>query len=55
MGTIRATVNRSTSFIPNRLMLGKEVMMPLDLMLGSDGEEVGRGSTFMADFKNGWV
>ena len=36
-------------------MLGREVMMPLDLMLGSDGEEVGRGSTFMADFKDGWV
>ena len=36
---IRATVNRSTGFTPNRMMLGREVMMPLDLMLGSDGEE----------------
>ena len=33
---IRATVNRSTGFTPNMLMLGKEVRLPLDLMLGSD-------------------
>ena len=33
----------STDFTPNRMMLGREVMMPLDLMLGSDGEEAGRG------------
>ena len=36
-------------------MLCKEVMMPLDLILGSDGEEVGRASTLGADFKDGWV
>ena len=35
VGAIRATVNRSTGFTPNRMMLGREVMMPLDLMLGS--------------------
>ena len=29
--------------------------MPLNLMLGSDGEEVGRWSNFSADFKDGWV
>ena len=52
VGAIRATVNRST---PNRMMLGREVMMPLDLMLGSDGEEARRGGTFRADFKDGWV
>ena len=55
VGAIRATVNRSTSYTPNRMMLGREVMMPLDLMLGSDGQEVGRGSTFRAYFKDGWV
>ena len=32
VGAIRATVNRSTGFTPNRMMLGREVMMPLDLM-----------------------
>ena len=55
VGAIRATVNRSTGFTPNRMMLGREVMMPLDLMLGSDGEEARRGGTFGADFKDGWV
>ena len=55
VGAIRATVNRSTGFTPNRMMLGREVMMPLDLMLGSDGEEAKRGGTFRADFKDGWV
>ena len=48
-------MNRSTGFIPNRMTLGREVMMPLDLMLGSDGEEGGRVGTFRADFKDGWV
>ena len=55
VGAIRATVNRSTGFTPNRMMLGREVMIPLDLMLGSDGEEAKRGGTFGADFKDGWV
>ena len=55
VGAIRATVNRSTGFTPNRMMLGREVMMPLDLMLGSDGEEAKIGGTFRADFKDGWV
>ena len=55
VGVIRATVNRSTGFIANRMMLGRAVMMPLDLMLGSDGEEAKRGGTFRADFKDGWV
>ena len=41
VGAIRATVNRSTGFTPNGMMLGREVMMPLDLMSGSVGEEVG--------------
>ena len=55
VGAIRATVNRRTSFTPNRMMLGREVMMPLDLMLGSDGEEARTWGTFWADFKDGWV
>ena len=36
-------MNRSTGFTPNRMMLGGEVMMPFDLMLGSDGEGVPLG------------
>ena len=55
MGAIRATVKRSTGFTPNRMMLGREVMMPLGLMLGSDKEKAKRGGTFRVDIKDGWV
>ena len=34
-GAIRATVNRSTGFTPNMMMLGREVLMPVDIMLGT--------------------
>ena len=51
VGAIRATMTRSTGFTPNRMMLSREVMMPFDLMLGSDGEEFGRQGTF----RDGWV
>ena len=30
---IRSTVNRQTGFTPNFLMLGREVLQPIDLML----------------------
>ena len=52
VGAIRATVNRSTGFTPNRMLLGREVMMSLDLMLVSDGEEAKRGGTFRVDFND---
>ena len=55
VGAIRITVNRSTGFTPNWMMLGREVMMSLDLMLGNDGEEAKRWGTFRADFKDGCV
>ena len=34
MAAVRCTVNRSTGFTPNRLMLGREVTQPLQLMTG---------------------
>ena len=34
MAAARCTVNRSTGFTPNRLMLGREVTQPLQLMTG---------------------
>ena len=40
---------------PPNTQLGREVLESFDLMLGSDGEKAGRGGTFRADFKNGWV
>ena len=36
---IRSTVNRLTGFTPNFLMLGREVLQPIDLMLNPGGEE----------------
>ena len=38
-GAIRSTVNRHTGFTPNMMMLGREVMLPVDLMFGSIGQE----------------
>ena len=34
IAAVRCTVNRSTGFTPNRLMLGREVTQPLQLMTG---------------------
>ena len=36
---IRSTVNRQTGFTPTFLMLGREVLQPIDLMLNPGGEE----------------
>ena len=36
---IRSTVNRQTGFSPNFLMLGREVLHPIDFMLNPGGEE----------------
>ena len=33
-GAIRSTVNRSTGFTPNKLMLGREVNKPVDVLFG---------------------
>ena len=35
----RSTVHESTHFTPNRLMLGREVRTPIDIMFGSDTTE----------------
>ena len=33
-GAIRATVNRQTGFTANKMMLGREILQPIDVMLG---------------------
>ena len=33
-GAIRSTINRNIGFTPNLMMLGREVMLPIDLMIG---------------------
>ena len=35
----RSTVHESTHFTPNRLMLGREVRTPIDIMFGTDTAE----------------
>ena len=39
MAAVRSTVNKSTGFTPNRLMLGREVCTPLQLMLPPESRE----------------
>ena len=36
---IRSTINRHTGFTPNMMILGREVMLPVDLMFGSISQE----------------
>ena len=46
---IRSTVNRQTGFTPNFLILGQEVLQPIDLMLHTGGvEERGTPGTYAA-------
>ena len=54
---IRATVNRSTGFTPNMLMLERKVQCPIDLMLklGEGGGEPGRGENkFIKEAEETW-
>ena len=34
-GAICSTVNRNTVFTPNLMMLGREITLPIDLMIGT--------------------
>ena len=38
---LHATVNRNTGFTPNQLMLGREVILPKDLVIGSVRQSMG--------------
>ncbi|VDI62765.1 Hypothetical predicted protein [Mytilus galloprovincialis] len=40
-GAMRSSVNRSTGYTPNKLMLGRETNQPADLMFGSQSEKEG--------------
>ena len=51
-GAIRSSVNRSTGFTPNYLMLGREVMRPLDLMLPKlIGDVYSREANFVTKYQ----
>ena len=40
-----STINRNTGFTPNMMMLGREVMLPVDLMFGQSQTEGNMSST----------
>ena len=48
-GAICSTVNRSTGFTPNMMMLGREVLLPVDLMLGADEKQLNTNSAEYVD------
>ena len=37
-GALRSSVNRSTGYTPNMMMLGREIGLPAELMFGSPGK-----------------
>ena len=41
----RSSVNKSTGFTPNEMMLGREVLLPIDLLIGRPGKEEGMTGT----------
>ena len=48
-GAICSTVNWSTGFTPNMIMLGREVLLPVDLMLGVEKEQLNTNSAKYVD------
>ena len=49
----RATPHESTGYSPNRVMFGREVTLPIDLMLGSTPEEEREETTqYAAELRN---
>lgn len=47
-GALRASVNRHTGYTPNKLMLGREVNMPADLVFPSAAEEIVETDDYVA-------
>ena len=46
-GAIRSTVNRQTGFTPNFLMLGREIVQPIDIMFGTASMNEPERETFV--------
>ena len=44
-GALRSCVNRDTDYTPNKLMLGREVCQPADLLYPLKQEDLGNGKT----------
>ena len=50
MAAYRATVHEATGFTPNRLMFGREVTLPVDLVYELPNERNSGGNVFTDDF-----
>ena len=48
-GAIRSTINQTTGFTPNLMMLGREILLPMNLMIG---ESETRDRMFPAEYAN---
>ena len=51
-GAIRSTVNRNTGFTPNLMMLGREITLPIDLMIGTIETSNLSSSEYVVRLKN---
>ena len=51
-GALRSAVNRNTGFTPNKLMLGREVNIPADLMFPADLPTVANPDEYIQELEN---
>ena len=51
-GAIRSTVNRNTGFTPNMMMLGREVMGPVDLLFGNCDDKLDSSAEYVIKLKD---
>ena len=50
-GAIRSTINRNIGFTPNLMMLGREVMLPIDIMIGGLEQKYDSAAEYVVKFK----
>ena len=50
-GAIRSTINRNIGFTPNLMMLGREVMLPIDLMIGGLEQKYDSAAEYVVKLK----
>ena len=51
-GAVRSTINRNTGFTPNLMMLGREVMLPVDLMIGNLEQKYDCAAEYVVKLRN---
>ena len=50
-GAIRSTISRNIGFTPNLMMLGREVMLPIDLMIGGLEQKYDSAAEYVVKLK----